>query len=61
MVRAGTQAVHELGYYRNRYGLGPEDCPVADELYAQTLALPLHNKMGENDVERVVETLNRQA
>jgi dTDP-4-amino-4,6-dideoxygalactose transaminase len=60
-ARAGTQAVHELGYYRRRYGLTPEDCPVADELYAQTLALPLHNKMGDDDVERVAEALKKIA
>ena len=58
-ARAGTQAVHELGYYRARYGLKPSDCPGASELQAQTLALPLHNKMNENDVDRVAATLEK--
>jgi dTDP-4-amino-4,6-dideoxygalactose transaminase len=55
--RAGTHAIHELGYYSNRYSLKAEDFPVASALYAQSLSLPLHNKMTRSDQERVVETL----
>jgi dTDP-4-amino-4,6-dideoxygalactose transaminase len=55
--RAGTHALHELGYYRDKYRLAAADQPVAAELYAQTLSLPLHNKMTEADLGRVAETL----
>ena len=55
--RAGTHAVHELGYYRDKYGLKIEDYPIAAELYATTLALPLHNNMSECDVKRVAVAL----
>ena len=58
-TRAGTHAIHELGYYQQRYGLKPEDCPGAGELCAQTLSLPLHNKMTENDVDRVAVALGK--
>ena len=55
--RAGTHAIHELGYYRDKYGLRTGDFPVAAALHALTLSLPLHNKMTRADQERVVTTL----
>jgi len=57
--RAGTHAIHELGYYRDRYGLETDDCPGASELYAQTLSLPMHNKMTVNDIDRVASALEK--
>ena len=57
--RAGTHAAHELGYYREKYGLRTGDLPVAAALQARTLSLPLHNKMTDGDLERVVETLKK--
>lgn len=53
-TRPGTHAVHMLGYYRERYGVPPEAFPVARACDRDTLALPLHNAMGEDDHERVV-------
>jgi perosamine synthetase len=58
-TRAGTHAVHQLGYYEKKYDLKPSDYPVARELYASTLALPLHNRMAEEDYYRVVEVLKK--
>jgi Predicted pyridoxal phosphate-dependent enzyme apparently involved in regulation of cell wall biogenesis len=55
--RAGTHAIHELGFYRDKYRLAPSDLPVASELYSQTITLPLHNKMTEDDCWRVVSVL----
>lgn len=58
-TRAGTHAVHELGYYTKKYNIKSEDYPVAAELYAQTIALPLHNHMSEDDYARVVDSLKK--
>lgn len=58
-TRAGTHAIHELGYYAKKYDLKPSDYPVAQELYAGTLALPLHNRMVEEDYNRVVTILKQ--
>ncbi|TSE31343.1 UDP-4-amino-4-deoxy-L-arabinose--oxoglutarate aminotransferase [Tepidimonas taiwanensis] len=55
--RAGTHAVTRLGAYRGRSNAIQGGFPVADELDAWTMALPLHNKMTESDVEYVVEVL----
>jgi dTDP-4-amino-4,6-dideoxygalactose transaminase len=55
--RPGTHAVHMLGYYRDRFGLGAGDFPVARDCDRFTLAIPLHNRMSEGDYEYVVQQL----
>lgn len=55
--RAGTHAVTRLGAYRGRSNAIQGNFPVADELDAWTMALPLHNKMIESDVDYVVQVL----
>lgn len=54
-TRPGTHAVHDLGAFRHHKA----DCPVASECEAQTMALPLHNRMAPTDYERVVEGLKQ--
>lgn len=58
-TRPGTHAVHMLGYYRQKYGIRPEDFPnayIADRL---TLALPLYAQMSEEEQEYVISSLTR--
>jgi perosamine synthetase len=54
-TRPGTHAVVELGVYRDR--IAPDDFPVARALHRDSLALPLHNRMGPEDFEHVVASL----
>jgi dTDP-4-amino-4,6-dideoxygalactose transaminase len=56
-TRPGTHAVHELGYYSQKYNLEKNECPIASELYAKTMAIPLHNKMNCEDQEYIIKTL----
>ena len=56
-TRAGTHAVHALTYYRERYGLRPEDFPAALACDRTTMAIPLHNRMSEDDYRYVVRVL----
>ena len=58
-TRPGTQAVHMLGYYGDKYGLRDEDCPVAKDVYEHSIALPLHNCMQAEDYEYIVSVLRR--
>ncbi len=56
-TRPGTHAVHMLGYYREKYGLRPDDFPnayLADQL---TLTLPLYPQMTEAEQNYVVSYL----
>lgn len=56
-TRPGTHAAHALGLYRERLGTRPEDCPGARDCDAQTMAIPLHNRMVAEDYRHVVDTL----
>ncbi len=53
-TRPGTHAVHMLGYYRNRFGLVPDDFPGARDCDRNTMAIPLHNQMTPDDYDYVV-------
>lgn len=54
-TRPGTHAVTELGVYLSWNGR----CPVAAHLQSRTMALPLHNRMTEDDFRYVVDELRR--
>jgi len=56
-TRPGTHAVHMLGYYAENFGLKPEDFPGAQWCDAQTMAIPLHNRMVRDDYDRVIAAL----
>lgn len=56
-TRPGTHAVHMLGYYRERLGLSPDDFPNARDCDSNTMAIPLHNRMTEEDYDHVINTL----
>jgi dTDP-4-amino-4,6-dideoxygalactose transaminase len=56
-TRPGTHAVHMLGYYRERFGLKPEDYSAARDCDANTMAIPLHNRMTADDYEYVADAL----
>jgi len=60
-TRPGTHAVHMLGYYRERFGLKPSDYPGAEACDMHTMAIPLHNRMTEEDYIYVVHCLRQIA
>jgi len=51
-AQIGTYAVHHLSAYRDQ---GP--FPGADEAFARALALPLHSRLTERELDRVAEVL----
>jgi dTDP-4-amino-4,6-dideoxygalactose transaminase len=57
-TRPGTHAVHMLGYYRDHYGTHPDQFPGARDSDANSMAIPLHNRMDDDDYEYVVEALH---
>ncbi len=56
-TRPGTHAVHMLGLYRERFGLQADDYPAARDCDANTMAIPLHNRMNEEDFEYIARSL----
>ena len=49
--------VHIHPYYRNKYGLRPEDFPLAYSNYRRILSLPLNNRLDDRDVADVIEAV----
>lgn len=58
-TRPGTHAVHMLGYYAERYGFKPTDYPGAMKCNNQTMAIPLHNRMSQEDYQYVAAALHQ--
>ena len=56
-TRPGTHAVHTLGYYRDRFGLQPDDYPGSLDCARNTMAIPLHNRMNDDDYVHVAACL----
>ena len=48
-TRPGTHAVHMLNYYKDAFHLKANDFPGAQKCDANTMAIPLHNSMSEDD------------
>jgi dTDP-4-amino-4,6-dideoxygalactose transaminase len=55
------RGVHLHPYYRDRYGLAPEDFPVATDRSHRTLSLPLSPAVTEKDQDDVARTLRAAA
>ena len=53
-TRPGTHAVHMLNIYKKNYNIKPSDYPIARNCEENTLALPLHNEMDEQDIDYIV-------
>lgn len=56
-VNVHYKPVHLHSFYRQRLGVGPGLCPVAEAAYEQLLTLPLHPAMSHSDIARVVNAL----
>jgi len=56
-TRPGTHAVHMLGYYKDKFGFDADDFPISKLSYTQSLAIPLHNKMSQDDFDHVIAGL----
>lgn len=56
-TRPGTHAVHMLGFYRDKYGIRPEDFPnacIADRL---TIAIPLYSTLTADEQSYVINAV----
>jgi dTDP-4-amino-4,6-dideoxygalactose transaminase len=49
--------VHTQPYYRDRYGYGSGDCPIAESYYKKCLSLPLFPAMTDFDVNQVISAV----
>ena len=49
--------VHLHPFYRNRFGIGPGLCPIAEAAYEHIISLPIFPSMRNEDVEYVIDKL----
>jgi dTDP-4-amino-4,6-dideoxygalactose transaminase len=49
--------LHTMKYYREKYGLKPDDFPAAMDCYRACISLPLSASLGDDDVERVISAV----
>ena len=49
--------LHLHPYWRERYGLSPDEFPHSQHAYERMLSLPLYSKMSDAEVERVIARL----
>jgi perosamine synthetase len=45
--------VYHHSFYREKFGYGPELCPVAEDVYGRILSLPIFPGLTQDDVDRV--------
>ena len=56
-TRPGTHAVHMLSLYQKRFDLAEDSFPGARDCYLYSIALPLHNRITEEDYKFIITTL----
>jgi len=56
-TRPGTHSVPTLNLYKERFGLQADDFPAAKDCQEFSMAIPLHNRMTEEDYSYVVDAL----
>ncbi|MFV0679502.1 DegT/DnrJ/EryC1/StrS family aminotransferase [Ottowia sp.] len=49
--------LHRQPYWRDRYGLRPEQFPVADAAYQRMFSIPLFTSMSDDEQTRVIDAL----
>ncbi|MDQ6735249.1 MAG: DegT/DnrJ/EryC1/StrS family aminotransferase, partial [Nitrospirota bacterium] len=51
--------VHLHSYYRDRYGFGAGTFPIAEDIGARTISLPLSARVSDTDVEDVIAAVRK--
>ena len=46
-------------FYRDRFGMAPGLCPVAEAAYERMLSLPMYAGMSDSDADSVVEAVGK--
>lgn len=56
-TRPGTHAVHMLGYYAETFNIAADDFPAARDCDSFTMAIPLHNRMVQEDYDYIIDAI----
>ena len=50
--------IHLQPFYRETFGFGKGDFPIAESVAARTIALPFHNHLSDREIDLVCQTLD---
>lgn len=56
-TRPGTQAIHMLNYYKDKYHLNENDFPASRDCFYYSMAIPMHNEMTQDDYDYIIKTI----
>lgn len=59
-VAVNFRPVHLLEYYRDKFGFKRGDFPVAEDIGASTISLPLYPKLKENETDYVIKCVRKE-
>jgi dTDP-4-amino-4,6-dideoxygalactose transaminase len=51
--------LHMMPYYARRYGLQPDDYPVACQNFKRTISLPIYPSLTAEQLQRIIETIKQ--
>jgi len=49
--------LHRMTYYREQYGLRPEDYPNAERIWKGCVSLPIYPSLSDEDLEYICSTI----
>lgn len=58
-VAVNYRAIHLLKYYRQKFGYKEGDFPVAEDIGASTISIPLYPKLQDDEIEYVVAMVKK--
>ncbi|KKT29444.1 hypothetical protein A3G55_00580 [Candidatus Giovannonibacteria bacterium RIFCSPLOWO2_12_FULL_44_25] len=57
-VAVNFRPIHLMRYYREKYGYKEGDFPVAENIGASTITLPFYQKLAQEEISYVIDTVN---
>jgi len=58
-VAVNYRPIHLMAYYKDKYGCKTGDFPIAEEIGARTISLPLYPSLSDDDADFCIETVNQ--
>jgi len=58
-IQINYQPAHLLSYYQNKYNYQPGDFPLAEQIGASTISLPLYPKLNYQEINYIIDTVKK--
>ncbi|MFQ5645758.1 MAG: DegT/DnrJ/EryC1/StrS family aminotransferase [bacterium] len=58
-VAVNFRAIHTLTYFREKFGLKPDDFPRARKIGDRTISLPLYPNLKDDEIDYIVKTVKK--